>query len=143
MPAGTADVIGTTFCGYQLCDIVRGRQFELQSANGLPSLRPEHLHGGVAAVDADDAPTGVGTRPTKKDAGHRRSRLESLVPHELRQTLALEDVPAGEPGVALDVGRPHNLGMEYGIGDVAAEPADRFQRDPGHLLAPSVPVALA
>src|SRR3954453_16178557 len=99
MPAGTADVIGTTFCGYQLCTSFALGSSTYEARNALTSLRPEHFHGGVAAVDADDAPTGVGTRPTEKDAAHRRSRPESLVPHELRQPLALEDVPAGEPGV--------------------------------------------
>src|SRR3954466_11062712 len=69
----------------------------------------EHGLGGVAAVDRDHAAARMGARPAQVAALRTGAVGQPPVPHELRQALALEDVAAGEPDLALDVGRRERL----------------------------------
>ena len=106
----------------------------------------EDGHGGVAAVDGDDAAAGVGAGAAHVDAGHGGAGGEAVGPHVGRQAFALEDVAAGEADLLLDVGRPEDLGVDDGgVGavDVGAEAADGAQRECADLVAARVPGAVS
>jgi len=56
--------------------------------------------------------------------------------------LSLEDVPAGEPYAALDVGRPEHLVLVDAIADVRRVDRDLVEEQSADFVAPRVPVAL-
>ena len=90
----------------------------------------QDFHRGVAAVDGDDAAAGVGAGAAEEEAGHGGPGFEAAVPHECREALALEDVPAGQADLALDVGGAEDLGVDDRLGHVVAVAGDRGQRQP-------------
>src|SRR5207245_3609781 len=68
-------------------------------------------------------------------------RAEASVPHLVGEAVALEDVPAGETGTGLDVGRAQDLAMLDHVDDVGGEAGDRGEDLVTDLVAPRVPVA--
>ena len=84
----------------------------------------------------------MGAGPAEVDSGHGRPRFEPLVPHVGRQDLALEDVPSGQAHLFLDIRRPHDVHVQDGVRDVAAEAPEGVQRQSSHFLPPGIPVAL-
>src|SRR3954467_5339580 len=55
----------------------------LSPGRELPSVGQDR-HGGVAAVQRDDAATGVRGRTAEVQPGHRRARRQAVLPHLIR-----------------------------------------------------------
>src|SRR5579863_3524622 len=107
----------------------------------------QHRHRRIPTVDSDHASARMSTCAAHVHSLHRRSRAQPVRPHVLRQALALEDMPAREPHLLLDIRRPQHLCFNYRrvhstVADIAAEPCQRLHRKLSHFLAPSIPVAL-
>ena len=108
----------------------------------------QHCHGGIAAVDANDAAAGVGACSAQVHAFHRSACGETFIPHVGGETFTLKDVSAGEAYSLFNVGWPENLGIDNGGvelagADVAAEAGKRFHCQTAHFVSPLVPGALS
>src|SRR3954465_9681817 len=115
------------------------------TSNGAPSTGRElprvgqDRHGGVAAVEGDDAAPRVRGGPTEVRRGHRRAGRQAVLPHLIRGDLALEDVAAGEADALLDVRRAEDLvGLELGpeAGREALDQVDELAGDLGSAGLP-------
>src|SRR5690348_5590290 len=79
-----------------------------------PSAPREVLGDGpsrVPAVDRHHAPARVGAGPAQVETGDRRPGREAVLPHLVREDLALEDVTARQTDACFDVGRPEHLAV--------------------------------
>src|SRR5580704_8502554 len=84
-------------------------------AVGLVGGVSEQLEGRVAAIDTHHASAGIRAGAAQEHAGHRGARGETTVPHILWENLALEYVSAREPDPLLNVRRPQNFHVYYGL----------------------------
>ena len=110
---------------------------------GVPSSGAIHIaqdcHGGIAAIDADDASARVGTRAAEIDALHWSSGGQATAPHVGRQALALKDVSTRQANFLLNVGRSKHLCIHNSVVQIAAKAAYGAQRQISHLVPPFVP----
>src|SRR5471030_718830 len=106
---------------------------------GHPASVAQNGHGGVAAVDGDDAATGVRAGPAEINTGHGGFCGEAAAPHVGGQAFSLEDVAAGEADFLLDVRRAEHLHVDDSGGEVGTEAAERGERevaDGGAMVVP-------
>src|SRR4051794_11503758 len=118
------------------------------TSNGAPSTGRElprvgqDRHGGVAAVEGDDAAPRVRGGTAEVQPGHRRARRQAVLPHLIRGDLALEDVAAGEPDALLDVRRAEDLVGLDAVVEARREAVDQVDELARDLLTAAVPGAL-
>ena len=70
----------------------------------------------------------MSARSAKKQAGHRGPGAQPVAPHIRGKAFSLENMAAGEPDLALDIGRPHRLHRKYNVWQVRTKPADGTER---------------
>jgi hypothetical protein len=105
----------------------------MRSKELLPPLRVggvkigEDCHGGVAAVDADDAAAWMGAGSAEVEASHRCARGEAIGVHMRGKAVTLEDVAAGKTYFFFDVGWAEDLHVNDSSVHVGAEAAEGFE----------------
>src|SRR5512146_2398008 len=81
----------------------------------LAARLAQHCHRRVAPVGRDHAAAGMRAGAAEIDALHRRAIAQPLVPHILRQAVALEDMATGQPHLALDIWRAEHIDLHHPV----------------------------